>query len=725
MRQLFILRGYPASNKSSWVRENGLTHFTLSSDDYRLKLSSPVYNFNTGRYGISQKVNAQAWKNLFADLEYRMVHGELTIVDATHLTRKSIKAYQSLCKKYFYRMTVIDFDKSKKDCISNDLLRFNCHHVGAEVISKMTKEKLPSGVRTIKPDEFLDFIESKTQSLDFNKYNRVHIIGDIHGCYTALMKYMDCVDFESDAVVFVGDYFDRGVENYKVFKFLYEHCYDDNFYLLLGNHEKRIMQYLRGEDVSKTEFFNNTLKDFKVNRVTDNMLREFLWACTSFAKFTYHKTTYWVTHAGVPYMFNAYDSDDMLINGVGRYEDMQAVVESFDAYMIDSENVQVFGHRNNDDVPIKVGDKSYNVCGFPELGGDLKVLQLYKDEKRCIAVPNDIISDAMFVRAVHKYPQKYHIYTVEQLVRVFRASKWVKEKKFGNISSFNFTKEAFHSEVWNDILVKARGMFINTKTNRIVARGFDKFFNIDFDSDEPDEYKPTLDMFEEPFCVTEKEDGFLGILGQDEGKLLFCSKSMLGEDGEHSKLFEEMLRPLIRDEETLVKYLQDKNVSILFEVVNTEKDPHVIKYAKKFVMLLAIVYNEISYRKHCVEENEVSDLFKTYFVDRFKFKSVHTEYTRKSDIAKLKDISDTEGFVITDNNGKMFKVKTDHYQICKIVQRFVDKYVGIKLLAGNNTLNYPSDKKFEIYRKYYGDCVADISYELVCNYVDKLNSMRV
>lgn len=724
MRQLFILRGYPASNKSGWVRENGLTPFTLSSDDYRLKLSSPVYNLNTGRYGISQKVNAQAWKNLFADLEYRMAHGELTIVDATHLTRKSIKAYQALCKKYFYRMTVIDFDKSKEDCIMDDLLRINYSHVGKEVISKMNKESLPSGVRVIKPDDFQDFIENKTRALDFNKYNRVHIIGDIHGCYTALMKYMNCVDFESDAVVFVGDYFDRGIENYKVFEFLYEHCHDDNFYLLLGNHEKRIMQYLRGEDVSNTEFFRNTLKDFRSNGVVDGMLREFLWTCTSFAKFDYHGTTYWITHAGVPYMFNAYDSDDMLVNGIGKYEDMQAVVEAFDSFMMDSDSVQVFGHRNNDDAPIKVGKKSYNVCGFPELGGDLKVLQLYKDEKHCIAVPNDIISDDMFVRAVHKYPQKYHIDTVEQLIRVFRASKWVREKKFGDISSFNFTKSAFHSEVWDDILVKARGMFINTKTNRIVARGFDKFFNIDFDSDDPDEYKPTIGMFEEPFCVTKKEDGFLGILGQDEGKLLFCSKSMLGEEGDHSKLFEEMLRPLIKDEETLVKYLQDKNVSILFEVMNTEKDPHVIKYDKKFVMLLAIVYNEISYRKHYVEANEVSNLFD---VDNamFKFKSVHTEYTRKSDIEKLKQIEGVEGFVVTDNNGKMFKVKTDYYQICKIVQRFKDEYIGIKLLAGNHELKYPSYNKFKMYKKYYGDYISDTSYELVCNYVDKLNSERL
>ena len=199
---------------------------------------------------------------------------------------------------------------------------------------------------------------------------------------------------------------------------------------------------------------------------------------------------------------------------------------------------------------------------------------------------------------------------------------------------------------------------------------------------------------------------------------------MLGEEGDHSKLFENMLRPLIKDEETLVKYLKDKNVSILFEVVNTEKDPHVIKYDKKFVMLLAIVYNEVRYRKHYVSANEVSDLFD---VDNamFKFKSVHTEYTRKSDVGKLKKIEGVEGFVVTDNNGKMFKVKTDYYQICKIVQRFRDEYIGIKLLAGNHELKYPSRKKFETYRKYYGNYVADASYNRVCDYIYKLNSERL
>ena len=56
MRKLFILRGAPASGKSTWVRENDLEEFTISSDNIRLLLSSPEMDINSV-YSISQEYN--------------------------------------------------------------------------------------------------------------------------------------------------------------------------------------------------------------------------------------------------------------------------------------------------------------------------------------------------------------------------------------------------------------------------------------------------------------------------------------------------------------------------------------------------------------------------------------------------------------------------------------------------------------------------------------------
>ena len=42
MRYLGLLRGLPSSGKTEFIKEHNLEQFTLSSDDYRLKLASPT-----------------------------------------------------------------------------------------------------------------------------------------------------------------------------------------------------------------------------------------------------------------------------------------------------------------------------------------------------------------------------------------------------------------------------------------------------------------------------------------------------------------------------------------------------------------------------------------------------------------------------------------------------------------------------------------------------------
>lgn len=59
-----------------------------------------------------------------------------------------------------------------------------------------------------------------------------------------------------------------------------------------------------------------------------------------------------------------------------------------------------------------------------------------------------------------------------------RANKNIVERKYGDISSFNFSAGAFFNKIWDEQTVKARGLYINTKTGKVVARSYDKFFNI-------------------------------------------------------------------------------------------------------------------------------------------------------------------------------------------------------------------------------------------------------
>jgi len=80
---------------------------------------------------------------------------------------------------------------------------------------------------------------------------RIYAVGDIHGCYdklSELIKKMD-IDFESDTLVFLGDYIDRGPQSFEVVAYLTDlkQRYA-NIIFLKGNHEEMLEKYLSGED---------------------------------------------------------------------------------------------------------------------------------------------------------------------------------------------------------------------------------------------------------------------------------------------------------------------------------------------------------------------------------------------------------------------------------------------------------------------------------------------
>ena len=77
-------------------------------------------------------------------------------------------------------------------------------------------------------------------------------------------------------------------------------------------------------------------------------------------------------------------------------------------------------------------------------------------------------------------PEKKDVMTtVGDAILAMRESKYIQEKRFGNISSFNFTKDAFYNKAWDDQTTKARGLYINVPRQCVVARAYDKFFSVE------------------------------------------------------------------------------------------------------------------------------------------------------------------------------------------------------------------------------------------------------
>ena len=55
MRSLVILRGSPASGKSTWVKKMGLENYTLCADTIRLLVESPII-VQIGRASCRERV---------------------------------------------------------------------------------------------------------------------------------------------------------------------------------------------------------------------------------------------------------------------------------------------------------------------------------------------------------------------------------------------------------------------------------------------------------------------------------------------------------------------------------------------------------------------------------------------------------------------------------------------------------------------------------------------
>ena len=96
----------------------------------------------------------------------------------------------------------------------------------------------------------------------------------------------------------------------------------------------------------------------------------------------------------------------------------------------------------------------------------------------------------------------------------------------GDISSFNFTRDAFYKKEWNEQTTKARGLFVDTRTNEIVVRGYEKWFRVnEVEETKIMNLKDTL-----KFSVTAyvKENGFLGLISynKDTDDLMFATKKI-------------------------------------------------------------------------------------------------------------------------------------------------------------------------------------------------------
>lgn len=683
MRNLLLTRGAPGCGKSTFLKNNGLEQYALSPDNIRLLFQSPVL-VEDGSLKISIKNEKKVWELLFQLLESRMQRGEFTVIDATHSKPDMISQYKKLAQKYRYRVTVVDFsDVPLETILEQNRLRDEHKHVPELSIRnhfmRTQTQEVPSWVTVIKPDEYKDTM--KYPSMDFSQWKKIHHIGDIHGCYDALMAYLDGGLKEDELYIFVGDLVDRGLQNAEVVNFFIEICAKPNVILLEGNHEIHLWNWANDEEIKSRIFKNITAPELEAAGIDKKDVRQLYRRLRQVAYYTYKDKTVVVTHGGLskPVDNFVYIATEQFIKGVGDYE--VDIDEIWDTHT-EGEVYQIHGHRNIFRVPVKASQRSFNLEGQVEMGGYLRAVTLSEDGFVTHTVKNHVYKAQKMTVAPTIDEDKL---TTPLLLEYLTNHKYIKEKQVSDaIYSYNFSRDAFEFAKWDDMTVKARGLFINKNTNEIVNRSYNKFFNIS----ERRETKlgQLADNLVFPVDVYTKPNGYLGMLGYDSenDELIFSSKSEI--NGPFAEWFKELFYATFSIDkiEWIKRELAIGGYSFIFEVILTEKDPHIIKYEKDHLVLLDIVKRTAKYEK--VDYSIVADVA-THALGIEHKKKVLTidnwiEFYGWYKVCSKNMSIEEEGYVIEDSSGFMFKLKLPYYNFWKQMRSLTEA------VYNKHTINY-------------------------------------
>lgn len=717
MRILLLFRGAPGCGKSSFIDQNGLRPYALSADEIRLQCQS-AQQTTDGRVEISQKNEQDVWNMLFKLLEIRMRNGEFTVIDATNSKTSEINRYKEMCDTYRYRIFCIDMtDLPIEECKRRNASRPILKQVPESAIDKMysrfATQKIPSGVKVIKPEE-LDTIWMR--QVDFSGYDKVVHVGDIHGCYTALMQYFkDGLD-DNTMYIFVGDLIDRGIENVEVVNWFTQIINKKNVLVLEGNHERWLWIYAHGGVGKSKEFELVTRKQLEEAHVDVKAIRQLYRKLGQCAWYKYDDKDIFVSHGGIATLPDnlSFMSTEQMIKGVGSYNDYEIVADSWMRTTSDSE-YQIFGHRNTKSSPMKLRDRVYDLEGEVEFGGNLRILELTHDGFKEIEIKNDVFKEPEEITT----QTEMNTSSISDVVLALRANKHVTEKQFGNISSFNFTRDAFYDKVWDEQTVKARGLYIDTSRMKVAARAYDKFFNIN----ERPETKFDMLKYSLKFPVTcyVKENGFLGIVSYDvdNDDLFITTKS--NPTGNYAEIFKNMLFSKMSEpsRDRMKAVCKDNDVSFVFECVDMKNDPHVIEYPESELFLLSIVKNKMEFEQLSYENLlNIGSALKVKVKEKAfeiaswsEFVDWYNEVTSEGYEYNGKII---EGFVIEDAEGKMVKIKLQYYNFWKFMRGIAHEVLRSGYFRRTGSLTTPEANMFYSFcQKLYSDAATREQRDLI------------
>ena len=242
--------------------------------------------------------------------------------------------------------------------------------------------------------------------------------------------------------------------------------------------------------------------------------------------------------------------------------------------------------------------------------------------------------------------------------------------------------------------------YFNTTLVKVhLARSYEKFFNI---NERPETELINLqNTLSFPIKAYVKYNGYLGLVGYNAqyNELFISSKS--SDEGNFAQWLREIFFNKInkKQEEEIKQYLKENNCNLVFEVIDPEDDPHIIKYNNKDIVLLDIVYRTKDYQK--ADYQEVINFANKYNLHykelAYTINSWQDFYKWYNDISiddwKYKN-NYIEGFVIEDSKGFMTKIKLQYYKFWKHMRSVKEAVLNNNHNKVMSSLQTPFENEF-------------------------------
>ncbi len=278
---LILLIGPSGSGKSTFARKHFKATEILSSDFFRGILADDESD---------QTVSGEAFELVHLVCAKRLAAGRLTVIDATNVRPENRKSFVDLARKYHAQLVALVFDLPVELCHSRNLQRVAERPFGAHVIHRQSQELRRSlnklddeGFRRVtvfRNEQEVNAAEIVRYPLPVNKKPDIgpfDIIGDVHGCLTELLALLEKLGYtlrqtESGwqashlagrKLVFVGDLCDRGPDTPGVFHLVMEVCQRDAGYCVVGNHDDKLLRWLKGDNVKLSHGLALSVEQFE------------------------------------------------------------------------------------------------------------------------------------------------------------------------------------------------------------------------------------------------------------------------------------------------------------------------------------------------------------------------------------------------------------------------------------------------------------------------------